>query len=43
MAAGVIPFGDSKKAIALMHEIEKGTPLGRILASGTETAERFSV
>ena len=38
MAAGVIPFGDSKKAIALMHEIEKGTPLGRILASGTETA-----
>ena len=38
MAAGVIPFGDSKKAIELMHEIEKGTPLGRILASGTETA-----
>ena len=38
MAAGVIPFGDSKKAINLMREIEKGTPLGRILASGTETA-----
>jgi aldehyde:ferredoxin oxidoreductase len=36
MQAGVIPFGDSKGAINLIHEIGKGTPLGRILASGTE-------
>ncbi|MEN4012139.1 MAG: aldehyde ferredoxin oxidoreductase C-terminal domain-containing protein [Chloroflexota bacterium] len=38
MNAGVIPFGDSKAAINLMHEMGKGTPLGRILGSGTETA-----
>lgn len=37
MAAGVIPFGDGKKAIKLMREIEKGTPMGHILGSGTET------
>jgi len=37
MAAGVIPFGDGKKAIKLMREIEKGTPIGHILGSGTET------
>ena len=36
MAAGVIPFGDGKKAIKLMREIEKGTPIGHILGSGTE-------
>jgi aldehyde:ferredoxin oxidoreductase len=36
MQAGVIPFGDSKGAINLIHEIGKGTPLGRILGSGTE-------
>jgi aldehyde:ferredoxin oxidoreductase len=36
MQAGVIPFGDSKGAIKLLHEIGKGSPLGRILASGTE-------
>jgi len=38
MAAGVIPFGDGKGAIKLVHEIGKGTPIGRILGSGTETA-----
>jgi len=38
MAAGLLPFGDSKKALEMMHEIEKDTPLGRILGSGTETA-----
>jgi len=37
MAAGVIPFGDGKKAIKLVREIEKGTPMGHILGSGTET------
>jgi aldehyde:ferredoxin oxidoreductase len=38
MEAGVIPFGDSKGAIKLLHEMGKGTPMGRILGSGTETA-----
>jgi aldehyde:ferredoxin oxidoreductase len=36
MEAGVIPFGDSNKAIGLVHEMGKGTPLGRILGGGTE-------
>lgn len=40
MDAGVIPFGDSKAAINLVHEMGKGTPLGRILGAGTETAGR---
>ncbi len=40
MAAGVIPFGDGKKAIELMREIEKGTAMGLILGSGTETAAK---
>ena len=31
MEAGVIPFGDSKGAINLIHEMGKGTPQGRIL------------
>ncbi len=44
MEAGVLPFGDSKKAIELLHEMGKGTPLGRILGSGTEgTARAFGV
>ena len=38
MEAGVIPFGDGKKAIGLVHEMGKGTPLGRILGGGTEFA-----
>jgi len=37
MEAGVIPFGDSKGAINLIEEMGKGTPLGRILGSGTAT------
>lgn len=36
MQAGVIPFGDGKGAIKLVHEMGKVTPLGRILGSGTE-------
>ncbi len=40
MAAGVIPFGDGKAAIKLVREIGKGSPMGRILGSGTETAGR---
>lgn len=35
MQAGVIPFGDGKGAIKLVKEMGKGTPLGRILGSGT--------
>jgi len=35
MEAGLIPFGDGQKAIELMHEMGKGTPLGHILGSGT--------
>ena len=37
MEAGVIPFGDGKGAINLVHEMGNGTPQGRILGSGTET------
>jgi len=36
MEAGVVPFGDGKKAIGLIQEMGKGTPLGRILGGGTE-------
>jgi len=40
MEAGIIPFGDGKGAINLIHEMGKGTPLGRILGSGTEVTGR---
>jgi aldehyde:ferredoxin oxidoreductase len=40
MEAGLAAFGDSKKAIELVHEMGKGTPLGRILGSGTADAAR---
>lgn len=40
MEAGIIPFGNGKKAIELVHEMGKGTPLGRILGSGTAYAGR---
>ncbi len=40
MEGGLLPFGDGQKAIELMHEIGKGTPLGRILGAGTATAAR---
>jgi aldehyde:ferredoxin oxidoreductase len=44
MEAGVIPFGDGKKAIKLVHEMGKGTPMGRILGGGTEfTGKAFGV
>lgn len=38
MEAGLVPFGDSKRVIELIREIGKGTPLGRILGSGTNNA-----
>lgn len=40
MEAGVIPWGDAQAAINLIHEVGKGTPLGRILGAGTATTAR---
>lgn len=40
MEAGVVPFGDGQGAIKLVHEMGKGTPMGRILGSGTGTAAK---
>jgi aldehyde:ferredoxin oxidoreductase len=40
MEAGVAKFGDGQAAIALVHEVGKGTPLGRILGAGTATTAR---
>ena len=37
MEAGLIPFGDGKKAIRLVKEMGKGTPTGRLLGAGTES------
>ncbi|MBN2295628.1 MAG: hypothetical protein JXM70_24570, partial [Pirellulales bacterium] len=37
MDAGVIPFGDAEAAIGLLAEVGKGSPLGRLVASGAET------
>ncbi|AEF95313.1 Aldehyde ferredoxin oxidoreductase [Desulfotomaculum nigrificans CO-1-SRB] len=38
MAGGVIPFGDKQGAINLVHEIGKGTILGRVLGMGAQIA-----
>ena len=44
MEAGVIEFGDGKGAINLLHEMGKGTSLGRILGQGTEgTGKAYGV
>ncbi len=44
MEAGLADFGDGKKALELMHEIGKGTPLGRILGNGAAfTGRAFGV
>ena len=44
MEAGLAEFGDGKKAIELMHEIAKGTPLGHILGNGAAvTGKTFGV
>jgi len=40
MEAGVIPFGDGKGAIGLVHEMGKGTPQGHVLGAGTESTGR---
>lgn len=44
MEAKVLAFGDAKKAISLVQEMGQGTPLGRILGTGTAfTAKAFGV
>jgi len=44
MEAGVAEFGDGKAAIDLLHEMGKGSHLGRILGSGTAgTARAFGL
>lgn len=44
MEAGVIPFGDAKGAIDLVHQVGQGTPLGKILGSGAAvTGKVFGV
>jgi aldehyde:ferredoxin oxidoreductase len=40
MDAGIAKFGDGKKAIEMLEEIRKGTPLGRILGQGTGFAAK---
>jgi len=40
MEGGVASFGDSKRAIELLHEIGHVTPLGRILGNGAVIAGR---
>lgn len=41
MEAGVIEFGDSKGAIELIHEMGKGSPLGRSLSGGVGTTGKI--
>lgn len=36
MEAGVVPFGDAAGAIGLLEEVGKGSPLGRLVASGAD-------
>ncbi len=36
MEAGILPFGDANGALGLLEEVRKGTPLGRLVASGAE-------
>lgn len=44
VAAGLMNFGDSNKAIALINEIGQGTTLGRILGEGAAvTARAFGI
>lgn len=36
MEAGVVPFGDGPGAIKLLQEVGKGSPLGRLIGSGSQ-------
>ena len=40
MEGGLAEFGDGRRAIELLKEIGQGTPLGRLLASGTDTVAK---
>ncbi|HID61489.1 MAG TPA: aldehyde ferredoxin oxidoreductase [Anaerolineae bacterium] len=40
MEAGLAEFGDGEKAIELLHEIGKGTPLGYVLGNGAAVTGR---
>jgi len=40
MEAGVLPFGDGKRAIKLLEEVGKGTPLGHIIGAGAAVTGR---
>ena len=42
--AGLLQYGDGERALALLHEIRQGTPLGRILGNGaTLTGKVYGV
>lgn len=42
--AGLMPFGDAARALELLDEIRRGTPLGRVLGNGTViTGQVFGV
>jgi aldehyde:ferredoxin oxidoreductase len=44
MEAGICKFGDAQGAIKLVHEVGKGTPLGRVLGNGAAvTGKVFGV
>lgn len=40
MDAGVLPFGDGQAAVQTLEEVGRGTPLGRIIGSGSVNAGR---
>jgi aldehyde:ferredoxin oxidoreductase len=40
MDAGLLKFGDADAAINLIHEVRKGTPLGRVIGSGAAVTGR---
>ena len=44
MDAGVLNFGDARAALNMVHEVGKGTPLGRIIGAGAEvTGKCFGI
>lgn len=44
MDGGLLEFGDAQGALNLLQEVQKGTPLGRIIGQGVEaTAKAFGV
>ncbi|MFC1798296.1 aldehyde ferredoxin oxidoreductase C-terminal domain-containing protein [Thermodesulfobacteriota bacterium] len=44
MESGFLSFGDHRRVIEILHEIRKGTPLGRVIGNGTAiTGKVFGV